>query len=82
MGAGGKGHAATLAYQQRVVEVFAQLRQGVADRRLTAVQAQGCTGHVPFAEQGVQGEQQVEVNLAQFIHRVNGLGHFWRLESA
>ncbi|MNW10230.1 hypothetical protein D3C71_2074020 [compost metagenome] len=62
--------------------MFAQLRQGVADRRLAAVQAQGCAGHVPFTEQGMQGEQQVEVDLAQFIHQVNGLGQFWRLGSA
>ena len=54
--------------------MFAQLRQRMADRRLAAVQAQRGTGHVLFTEQGMQGEQQVEVDLAQFIQGVNVLG--------
>ncbi len=64
LGAGGQRHAAVLAHQQGVVEVLAQLRQGVAYRRLAAVQAQGGASHMLFAQQGVQGEQQVEVDLA------------------
>ncbi|MNI80728.1 hypothetical protein D3C73_1372820 [compost metagenome] len=77
LGACGQGHVAVLADQQRVVEMCAQLRQGMADCRLAAVQADGSAGHVFFAEQCMQGQQQVEVDLAQFIHGANGQGGFW-----
>ncbi|AVH38490.1 hypothetical protein AL532_20240 [Pseudomonas monteilii] len=39
---------------------------------MAAVQAQGGAGHMFLAEQRVKSQQQVEVDLAQFIHGVNG----------
>ncbi|MNP56643.1 hypothetical protein D3C76_1513850 [compost metagenome] len=82
LGTRAEGHLAMLADQQGVVEIGAQLRQGVADRRLTAVQAQGGAGHVLFAEQRMQGQQEIEVDLAQFIHGANGQVAFGWVVSA
>ncbi|MNE41634.1 hypothetical protein D3C80_1357140 [compost metagenome] len=59
------------AHQQRITEKFAQLRQGMADRRLAAVQAQGGTRYMLLGQQGMQGQQQVEVDSAQIIHPAN-----------
>lgn len=47
-------------------------RRLISPPRLAAVQAQGGAGHMFLAEQRVKSQQQVEVDLAQFIHGVNG----------
>ena len=43
----------------------AQLRQGMADRRLAAMQADRRARQVAFAHQGIEDQQQVEVELLQ-----------------
>lgn len=44
--------------------MLAQLRQRMADGWLTAVQANGSACYMPFGKQGVQGQQQVQVDSA------------------
>jgi hypothetical protein len=70
-GTGAQLQPAAPADQQRVSENLAQLGQRVAYRRLAAVQAQSRPRDMSFAEQGMQGEQQVEVDAAQIIHGTN-----------
>ncbi|MNQ74624.1 hypothetical protein D3C85_893880 [compost metagenome] len=67
----GEFQVPTAAHQQGVVEQAAQLRQGMTDGRLTAVQAQCRARHMPLGEQGMQGQQQVQVDTAQIIHMTN-----------
>jgi hypothetical protein len=70
-GTGAQLQPAAPADQQQVSENLAQLGQRVAYRRLAAVQAQSRPRDMSFAEQGMQGEQQVEVDAAQIIHGTN-----------
>ena len=60
------------ARQDRVVEVVAQPRQRGAQRRLAEVQPLGGARHAALGEQGVQRDQQVEVEAGQ--KRVIGHG--------
>ena len=61
--------AAADPHQQLVVEVLAQPGQRAAHRRLAHRHPLAGVGEVPLLEQGVQGEQQVGVDLAQpFLH--------------
>jgi hypothetical protein len=64
-------HAATTPHQQRIAQMLAQLGQRMAHGRLAFVQPHGRTRHMSFGQQGVQGQQQVEVDSAQFIHTAN-----------
>ena len=57
--------------QQLVVEVLAQPGQRPAHRRLAHRHPLAGVGEVPLLEKGVEGQQQVGVDLAQpLVHRV------------
>ncbi len=67
-------HAAAHAYQQRVVEQFAQAIQCVAHRRLAQGQAFGRTGNVLLTHQRIEHAQQVEIEGRE-IHLLNTTYH-------
>nr|WP_241667571.1 hypothetical protein [Pseudomonas caspiana] len=54
----------------------------MTDGRLTQVQALGGTGHVLFAEQGVEGHQQIEVDAPKIIHLMHVLDSYLEFKSA
>ena len=55
-GAGRRLQTPSPPHQQRIGKDLAQLRQGMAYRRLAAVQAQGGAGDMLLCQQGMQGE--------------------------
>ncbi len=65
LGLGGRPQALGGAHEQLLAELLAQARQGVAHRRLAAVQAQGGARQVLFLHQGVEHQQQVQIELLQ-----------------
>ncbi|ERO65347.1 hypothetical protein P308_19440 [Pseudomonas piscis] len=54
-------HAPGRADEQRLVQVPAQARQGIAHRRLAEIEPQGGPGQVLLLHQGIEHPQQVEV---------------------
>ncbi len=64
-GGGGGFQALGGAPEQRLVELFAQAGEGVAHRRLAAMQADRRARQVAFAHQGIEDQKQVEVELLQ-----------------
>jgi len=56
-GSRGWHEAGARPHQQRIAKQITQSRQGMADGRLTQVQAFSGTGHVLLAEQGVEDHQ-------------------------
>ena len=64
-GAVGGHHALARSHQQFVVEQHAQPCQGVAHGRLADVDAFGGTRHVALGQQGVERDQQVEVDAVE-----------------
>ena len=71
LGQGRQLEAASHPDQQLVVEVLAQPGQRPAHRRLAHRHPLAGVGEVALLEQGVQGQQQVGVDLAQpLVHRV------------
>ena len=74
LGQGGQLEAAAHPDQQLVVEVLAQPGQRAAHRRLAHRHPLAGVGEVALLEEGVQGQQQVGVDLAQpLVHRVPSL---------
>ena len=59
----GRRHAARGALEQLLAQLLTQTGEGVADRRLAQVQALGGAGQIAFLHQGVEDQQQVEVEL-------------------
>lgn len=72
----GERHLGSGAHEQRVAESDAQPAQGVAHRRLAEAQGLGGRGDPARIGEGVEGEQQVEVELAKppegIMHRAHG----------
>jgi DNA-binding transcriptional LysR family regulator len=68
VGARGGPHAALRRHEQRVVEELTQLGELHAHRGLREVQALGRAGHVALGQQGVERDQQVEVDAAEIVH--------------
>ena len=58
-------HALRTGQQERVIQQLAQTGQLHADGGLRQVQDLGGTGDVPFSQQGVQRDEQIEVDAAQ-----------------
>ena len=71
VGPGGQLQLARTTNQQGVIEQLAQMGQGVADGGLAPVQAQGCAGDVLFHQQGMESDQQVQVDASKIIHLTN-----------
>lgn len=71
-------HAALGADEQRVAEAIAQAHEHAADRRLGQRQALGGAGHAALVEQGVQGLEEVEVEVSD-IRLHDGEDTKWRL---
>ncbi|MNT06082.1 hypothetical protein D3C72_1407340 [compost metagenome] len=62
----GRGHhALSGAHEQRVVEGLAQPRQGVGNRRLGNADNLPGTGQVGFGVDGIEDDEQIQVDLAQ-----------------
>ncbi len=60
-----RGHAIAFADEQRIVQLGAQARQGVADGRLAEVQHRGCAGQVALLVHHLEDPEQVQVQAAQ-----------------
>ncbi len=60
--------------QQLVIEVFAQLLQGGAHGGLGDEDALGSPGDVLFVDQGVQGNEEVEVETVQLHGKIGSGG--------
>ncbi|MNJ20982.1 hypothetical protein D3C77_153250 [compost metagenome] len=71
-------HAAPGTHEQRVVEQVAQARQGGADGRLAEEQFLCRTGHATLVHQGLEDDQQVQVDATQVV-TVHRLGFTGRL---
>lgn len=69
-GARRRRHAASVVggQQQWIVEQLAQARELAGHGRLAQVQALGRAGHVRFRQQGVERDEQVQVEGAQIVH--------------
>ncbi len=66
-------HTLTGADEQRIIKQRSQAAQAVAHGRLADAQSLGGTGDVPLAQQGVEMDQQVEVDLVQVHGTVQGI---------
>ena len=66
-GAGREHHAASAANQERVVEELAEATEGVAHRGLSDARALGGLGDAALARQGVEGDQEVEVDAVEVV---------------
>ena len=64
-GKGAGHHFSALAHQQGVVQLLAQPFEGVADGRLRALQSHSGFGDAALLHQGVQHDQEIEIDLAQ-----------------
>ena len=62
---GGRLHPAVAAFEQRVVEQVAQPVERLAHRRLADPVVPGGAGDVPFGHQGVEHDQEIEIDAAQ-----------------
>ena len=58
-------HALRSGQQKRIIQQLAQTGQLHADGGLRQVQDLGGTGDVPFSQQGVERDEQIEVDAAQ-----------------
>ena len=58
-------HALWAGQQKRIIQQLAQTGQLHADGRLCQVQDLGGTGDVPFSQQGVERDEQIQVDAAQ-----------------
>jgi len=67
-GPGSRHQPASRPHQQRVLERFPQPGQGAAHGRGAELQAPGGPGHLAFFQEGLQGEQQVEVGQGHASH--------------
>ncbi len=66
-------HTLTGANQERIIKQFSQAAQAVAHGWLADTQSLGGAGNVPLAQQGVEMDQQVEVDLVQVHGTVQGI---------
>lgn len=81
LGSRGGLHAASGTDEQRVVEQRAQARQRGADGRLAEEQFLCGAGHAAFVHQGLEHDQQVQIDAAQVVS-VHGVPRFQGLEAA
>ncbi|MGX1414942.1 hypothetical protein AB7M43_005034 [Bradyrhizobium elkanii] len=72
-------HPRAVAHQKRIADQVAQPLQRVAGRRLRQIEPHRGAADIGFAQQGVERDQQIEVNRIQ-IHRVNIYHITYRLE--
>ncbi len=68
-GARGQNHPPTRAHEQRIAEQLAQLRQRMAHRRRRHAHPLGCRRHAALAEQPVERDEQVQVEVRQLEPR-------------
>jgi hypothetical protein len=67
---GAWGHLAGAAYKEIVIEDAAQSIQGGAHGRLAQTDALACTCRMPLGHQGIEDQQQVQIDRRQ-IHAIN-----------
>jgi len=67
-GARGEQHAAAASNQERVVEELAKATERVAHRRLSDAGALGGLGDAAFANEGVEGEQEIQIDPMEVLH--------------
>ena len=67
------------AHQQRISQLFAQARQGIAHGRLGQGQTLGGAGYVLFTQQHIEDAQQVQVEVRN-IHAENIWHTKWKFQ--
>jgi hypothetical protein len=66
LGEGGRLHAGARAHEERIVEVPPQPRERIAHRGLGDRQPVGRPGQVPLGVDGIEHDEQVQVDLREF----------------
>ena len=68
LGARRRQHSITGAYQERIAKLLAQPLQRGADRRLRQTEPGGRARHAMFADQGLQDDEEIEVDFSDIHH--------------
>ncbi len=70
LGQRGQGHPPPLPHEQRIPEVTPQPGERGAHRRLSHEDPLGRPGHTAFGQQSVQGDENVEIDIAKVVRHV------------